>query len=224
MLHQNDEFGKDYLRGFIAGLGDKAKTAIVAQASYELTDATVDSQTIALKASGADTFFNISTPKFAAQAIRKAAEMGWKPTQYLASVSISVGGVMKPAGVENGIGVISAAYVKDPADARWHGTKEFQDYASFMKQYYPAGDISDQLNALAYSKAQTLVQVFRQAGDDLTRENVMKQAARLSMTLPMLYPGIDLTTTPQDFQPLKRMQPVRFNGTIFEPFGPVLGG
>ena len=221
VLLQNDDFGKDFLKGFIDGLGDQAKRLIVAQASYEVTDPTIDSQLISLKASGADTFFSITTPKFAAQAIRKAAEIGWKPTQYLASVSVSVSAVIKPAGPENALGVISATYLRDPTDEASKGVKEFDDYRAFMAKYYPGGDLNDSLNVLGYSSAQTLEHVLRRAGDKLTRENIMKIAANLSLTLPMLYPGIDVTTSADDFHPIERMQLVRFNGTRYEPFGPV---
>lgn len=223
VLMQNDDFGKDFLKGFMDGLGDKARTMVAAQATYEVTDPTIDSQMVSLKASGADTFFNITTPKFAAQAIRKAADIGWKPTHYLSSVSISVAAVIKPAGAENAVGVISATYMRDPADDMWKGVKEFEDYKAWLAKYYPAGDIADSLNVLGYSSAQTLEHVLRKAGDNLTRENIMKQAAALQLTLPMLYPGVDVKTSATDFHPIERMQLVRFNGTRYEPFGAVLG-
>ena len=206
ILMQNDDFGKDFLKGFLDGLGDKAKRMIVAQSTYEVTDPTIDSQMVNLKTSGADVFFSITTPKFAAQAIRKAADIGWKPTQYLSSVSVSVSAVIKPAGYDNAQGVISATYMRDPADPRWKDTKEFQDYKTFMARYYPGGDMTDSLNVLGYASAQTLEQVLRQAGDNLTRENIMKIAANLSLTLPMLYPGIDVKTAADDFYPIERMQ------------------
>nr|WP_286197255.1 ABC transporter substrate-binding protein [Variovorax boronicumulans] len=223
VLLQNDDFGKDYLKGFVEGLGDKAATMLVAQASYEVTDATIDSQLIALKASGADVFFNIATPKFAAQAIRKAAETGWRPVQYLASVSIFVQAVLQPAGLENATGVISASFIRDPGDASLQGTRELAEYRAFMQQYYPQGEPGDFLNVLGYSQAQTLVQVIRQAGDELTRENLMRQAASLSMTLPMLYPGIEVRTAPDDYRPIQQVQLVRFNGTRYEPLGMPMG-
>ncbi len=224
VLYQNDDFGKDVRNGLMEGLGGKAKAMIVAEATYETSDPTIDSQMVALKASGADTFINISTPKFAAQALRKAGQMAWKPQQYLARVSISVSAVMRPAGLDNGVGVISLAFVRDPADSSWHNSKEYQDYAAWFKKYYPSGDITDSLNVNAYACAQTMVQVLKQCGNTLTRENVMKQAAHLEMTLPLLSPGVKLKTSASDFTPLKGMQPVRFNGSIFEPFGPVLSG
>lgn len=223
ILYQNDEFGKDMLRGFLDGLGDKGKALVVAQASYELSDPTVDSQMISLKSSGADTLVDLSTPKFAAQAIRKAAAIGWKPVHYLANVSSSVTAVLKPAGLDNAKDILSAAFVRDPSDPRWQGTREQADFAAFMKQYYPEGDASDALNVTGYSMAQTMVQVLRQAGDNLTRANIMKQAASLDMTLPMLYPGIKLKTSPTNFHPLAGMQMVRFNGSGYDPVGGVIG-
>lgn len=221
ILMQNDDFGKDYLKGFLDGLGDKARTMVVAQLTYEVTDPTVDSQLVALKGTGADTLFSITTPKFAAQAIRKVAEIGWKPTHYLSSVSQSVSAVLKPAGFDNAKGVISAAYLRDVADAR--DARETQEYLAVMSRYYPEGDPNDSLNVLGYSSAQTLEAVLRQAGDRLTRENIMKIAANLSLNLPMLYPGIDLKTAPDDFYPIEKMQPVRFDGSKYVPMGGVLG-
>lgn len=223
VLTLNDDSGREFLKGLTDVLGDKAKTMIVAQTTYEMSDPTIDSQMISLKASGADTFINFTIPKFAAQAIRKAAEIGWKPTQYLFSASVSVSTVINPAGPENAKGVISAMYIRDPVDPVWKGAKEFEDYKAWMTKYYPAGDVSDSLNVLGYSIAQTMEQVLRKAGDDLTRANIMKQAANLQYTPPMLLPGIEVKTSPTDFFPIERMQLVRFNGTRFEPFGKVLG-
>lgn len=223
ILYQNDEFGKDMLRGFLEGMGDKAKTMVVTQVSYELSDPTVDSQMVSLKSSGADTFINLSTPKFAAQAIRKAAEIGWKPTQYLANVSNQMTAVLKPAGLENATGIISAAYIRDPAETRWQNTKEYKDFVDFMKKYYPEGDPTNSLNVIGYSMAQTLEQVLKQAGNDLTRANIMKQAASLDMTLPMLYPGVNVKTGPTDFYPIEKMQLIRFNGASYDNLGNVLG-
>ncbi|MGO4390520.1 ABC transporter substrate-binding protein [Variovorax sp. M-6] len=221
VLYQNDEFGKDSLRGFLEGLGDKATSMVVAQASYEASDPTVDSQIISLKSSGADTLLNFSQPKFAAQAIRKMAAIGWQPAHYLSNVSNSVAAVLKPAGPEHAKGIVSATFLRDPSDAR--DTPEVREFAAFMKQYYPEGDPGDILNATGYSMAQTLVQVLTQAGDDLSRANLMKQAASLDLPLPMLYPGIRLKTGPGNFYPITQMQLVRFDGTRFEKFGDVLG-
>ena len=223
ILMQNDDFGKDNLKGFMDGLGDKAKSMVVAQATYEVSDPTVDSQLVALRAAGADTFYSITTPKFAAMAIRKVAEMGWKPTQYLSSVSVSVSAVLKPAGFENAKGVISATYLRDPSDPKNHDTKEMKEYLAFLKQYYPAGNPDDSLNVIGYSSAQTMEHVLRKAGDDLTRANIMKIAANMSMSLPMLYPGIEIKTGPDDFYPVEKMQPQQFDGTRYVPLGPVLG-
>ncbi len=223
VLFQNDDFGKDMLKGFLDGMGDKAKSMIVAQSSFELSDPTVDSQIVTMKASGADTFINLSTPKFAALAIRKINDLGWKPVHYLANVSNSVTTVLKPAGLEIATGIISAAYVRDPVEARWQNTKEYKDYFDFMKVYFASGDATNSLNVIGYSQAQTLVQVLKQAGDNLTRANIMKEAANLDMTLPMLYPGIQVKTSAQDFYPIKGMQMIRFNGAGYDLIGGVLG-
>ena len=223
VLSQNDDFGRDYLKGLMDGLGDKAKTLVVAQATYEVTDPTIDSQLVSLKGSGADTFVNITTPKFAAMAIRKVVELGWKPTHYLTSVSQSIGAVLKPAGFENATGIISVEYLRDVVDPRWKGSLEVAEYTAFLKKYYPAGDLSDALNVIGYSQAQTMVDVLKRAGQNLTRENVMKQAASLDLVLPMVLPGIPVKTAADDYYPLERLQPVRFNGAAWEPMGPVLG-
>ncbi len=223
ILYQNDDYGKDYLKGFEDGLGDKAKTMIVSKASYEVTDPTVDSQMISLKASGADVFFNITTPKFAAQAIKKAADLGWKPQHYLNSVSASVGAVMTPAGLENGVGLLTTSYIKDPTDPQFQKGKEWDDWLAWMKKYYPSGDLKDVYNVYGYTVAQTMVQVFKQAGDNLTRDNIMKQAASLDLTLPMLLPGVNIKTSADDFYPIEREQLARFNGKTWELFGKIYG-
>ena len=223
ILYQNDDYGKDYLKGFEDGLGDKAKTMIVSKITYEFTDPTVDSQMVTLKASGADTFFNITTPKFAAQAIKKAAEIGWKPTHYLNSVSASVGSVMTPAGLENGVGIITASYIKDPTDPQFQKGKEWDDWLDWMKKYNTTGDLKDVNAVYGYTVAQGLVQVLKQAGDNLTRENIMKQAASLDMTLPMLLPGVNVKTGPDDFFPIEREQLARFDGKTWVLFGKVYG-
>jgi ABC-type branched-subunit amino acid transport system substrate-binding protein len=223
ILYQNDDYGKDYLKGFEDGLGDKAKTMIVSRVTYEFTDPTVDSQMVTLKASGADTFFNVTTPKFAAQAIKKAAEIGWKPVHYLNSVSSGVGSVLTPAGLDNSVGILTAQYGKDPTDPQFQKGKEYEDWLAWMKKYLPAGDVKDNLNVYGYGVAQTLVQVLKQAGDNLTRDNVMKQAASLDMTLPMLLPGVNIKTGPDDFYPIEREQMSRFNGKSWELFGKVYG-
>ena len=223
VLYQNDDYGKDYLKGFEDGLGDKARTMIVSKVTYEVTDPTVDSQIVSLKAAGADVFFNITTPKFAAQAIKKAAEIGWKPVHYLNNVSSSVGSVLTPAGLDNAQGVISTAYIKDPTDPQWANDKGFQDWVAFMKIYMPSGNLADGFNVYGYNVAQGLVQVLKQSGDNLTRENVMKQAASLDLTLPMLLPGVNVKTGPDDFYPIEREQLQRFEGKTWVLFGKVYG-
>ena len=223
ILYQNDDYGKDYLKGFEDGLGAKAASMIVAKVTYEVTDPTVDSQLLSLKNSGADTFFNITTPKFAAQAIKKAAEIGWKPTHYLNSVSNAVGSVMTPAGLENGVGIFTAAYIKDPTDPQFQKGKEYDDWVAWMKKYHPSGAMNDNFNVYGYTVAQTLEQVLKQCGDNLTHDNVMKQAASLDMTLPMLLPGVNIKTSADDFFPIEREQLAKFNGKSWELFGKVYG-
>jgi branched-chain amino acid transport system substrate-binding protein len=223
ILYQNDDYGKDYVKGFEDGLGDKAKTMIVSKLSYEVTDPTVDSQLLSIKASGADTFFNVTTPKFAAMVIKKNAELGWKPLHYLNSVSASVGAVMVPAGPENGVGIFTANYLKDPTDPQFQKGKEWDDWLAWMKKYLPNGDLKDANNVYGYTAAQGLVQVLKQAGDNLTRENIMKQAASLDMTLPMLLPGINVKTGPDDFYPIEREQLAKFDGKTWVLFGKVYG-
>jgi branched-chain amino acid transport system substrate-binding protein len=225
ILYQNDDYGKDYVKGMKDGLGAKASTMIVSEQPYETTDPTVDSQVINLKASGADVFFNVTTPKFAAQAIRKAAEIGWKPLHLLNNVSNSVGSVLKPAGLENAKDIVSTAYYKDPTDPTWKNDAGFKHWEEFMAKYFPEGDKSSSFTVYGYSVAQTLVQVLKQCGDNLTRENVMKEAANLKdVELEMLLPGIKVNTSPTDFYPIEEMQLMRFNGERWELFGPVLSG
>jgi len=223
ILMQNDDFGKDYLHGFMEGLGDKGKSMVVSTLTYEVTDPTVDSQIASLKASGADTFLNITTPKFAAQAIKKAAEIGWKPTHYLNSVSASVGSVMTPAGLENGVGIYTASYIKDPTDPQFQKGKEWDDYTAWFKKYAGGANIADVNVVYGYTVAQGLMQVLKQAGDNLTRENIMKQAASLDITLPMLLPGVNVKTSADDFFPIEREQLARFDGKTWVLFGKVYG-
>jgi len=224
VLYQNDDYGKDYLKGLEDGLGDKAKSMIVSKVSYEVTDPTIDSQIVALKGTGADVFVNITTPKFAAQAIRKVAEIGWKPTHYLNNVSASVGSVLQPAGLENAVGVITTLYLKDPTDPEWANDKGFLDWLAFMKKWYPEGNLADASNVYGYTVAQGLVQVLKQCGDDLTRENVMRQAANLKgLQLPMALPGIVVNTSPDDFAPFSTEQLARFDGKKWVRYGEVLG-
>lgn len=224
ILYQNDDYGKDYLKGFEDGLGDKAKSMIVAKVSYEVTDPTIDSQMVQLKASGADTFFNITIPKFAAMAIKKAAEIGWKPTHYLNSVSNSAGATMVPAGAENGVGIITGVYWKEPDDPEFANDKAIVEYLAFMKKYLPQADTRDLNYLYGYSNAMTVVEVLKKSGDNLTRENVMKQAASLKdYVVPTLLPGINITTGADDFFPIERMQTARWDGKRWVRFGKVLG-
>ena len=223
VLYQNDDFGKDYLAGFMEGLGAKGKSMIVKEATYEVTDPTLDSQMLTLKASGADTFLDISTPKFAAMSIKKAAEIGWKPQTYLTNVSISVSSVLTPAGLANSTGIITALYGKDPTDPQWANDQGMKDWTAFMKKYYPAGSLTDANNVYGYSVTQTLVQVLKHCGDDLTRANVMKQAANLNITLPMSLPGVNVQTSPTDYFPIEREQLARFDGKTWVLFGKVYG-
>ena len=215
ILFQNDDSGKDYVKGFKAGLGEAA-SQIVAETSYELSDPTVDSQIIALKSAGVDTFFLHANPRFSAQAIRRAYELNWRPAMLIASVGASVGSALAPAGLEKSVGAITAAYLKDPTDKVWANDKGYLEWLAFMKQWYPHGNLSDAGNAQGYSLAQTIVLVLKQCGDDLTRENVMKQAASLKdVELPMLLPGIRLNTSPEDFFPVEDMRLARFDGTTW---------
>ena len=224
VLLQNDDYGRDYLKGLQDGLGDRASRMIVAQSTYEVTDPTIDSQLIRLMASGADTFFNITTPKFAAQAIRKAFEIGWRPQQYLNSVSNAVASVMLPAGAEASTGIVSSNYIKDPTDPQWAGSAEHDAWLDWMRRWHPGGDVRDSFNVYAYSVAQTIEQVLRQCGNELTRDNVMRQAANLDFTLPMLLPGVRVRTAPDDYFPIESLQLMRFSGRGWERFGKIYGG
>jgi branched-chain amino acid transport system substrate-binding protein len=225
VLYQNDDFGKDYLVGLREGLGAKVDTMIVATKTYETTDPTVDSQVVSLQGSGADTLLTAATPKFAAQAIRKVYDIGWKPTHFLTNVSISVGAVMRPAGPEKGAGVISAGYLKEPTDPQWAETAEYKAWLEWSKKYNPAGNLADTNNVYGYSAAQTMVAVLKASGNDLTRENIIKQAAGIhDLKLPMLLPGIVLSTSATDFAPIKQMQLMKFDGETWKLFGEVLSG
>jgi branched-chain amino acid transport system substrate-binding protein len=223
VLYQNDDYGKDYLKGFRDGLGDKTNM-IVKEVSYEVTDPTVDSQIVQLQASGADTFFNITIPKFAAQAIRKAYDTGWKPTHYLNNVSASIGSVLTPAGLDKSVGLISTQYFKDAVDEQWKDDPAIKEFQAFMKKYYPEGNVLDPFNHYAYLVSSTLQQVLKQSGDNLTRANVMKQAASLKGYRPEgLLPGIRINTDTGDFAPIESEQLTRFDGKVFQRFGPIIG-
>jgi branched-chain amino acid transport system substrate-binding protein len=221
ILYQNDDFGKDYLKGLMDGLG--GKIPIVAEAPYQTTDPTPDSQIISLQASGADIFFDVTTPKFAAQAIKKVSEIGWKPLHFLNNVSRSIGAVLRPAGFRNAEGILSAGYTKDATDPTWSDEPAFKEWSAFMDQYYPGGDKTDNLTVVSYTAAQALVQVLERCVDDLTRNNVLREATKLhELRLGMLLPGITINTSPHDYAPLKQMQMMRFTGEHWELFGPVL--
>ena len=221
---QNDDAGKDQVKGLRDGLGDKANM-IIADKSYEVSDPSVDSQIVALHDSGADTFFSWAAPKGSAQAIRKVGELGWKPRFFLANVSASVAGVLKPAGLQNAKGIISTAYLKDPTDPTWKDDPGVKAWRAFMDKYYPTGNQSDQNNVYGYAVAQTLVQVLKQCGDDLTRENVMRQAANLKdLSVDVLLPGIKINTSPDDFFPIEQMQLMKFDGATWHLFGDVITG
>jgi len=223
ILYQNDDYGKDVLKGVKDGLGAAAAKMIVAEASYEVSDPTVDSQIVSLQGSKADTFINITTPKFGAQAIRKAYDSGWKPLHILNNVSASVGSVLTPAGLDKSVGLLTLQYYKDPNDPQWKDDPAMLEWRAFMGRYYREGDPKDQANLYAYLTAQTMVQILKQAGNDLTRENVMKQAANIkNLKLPLLLPGMALNTTPTDFSLVKQGQLAKFTGSQWELFGEVL--
>ena len=223
VLFQNDDYGKDYLKGLKDGLGAKAATMIIAEEAYETSQPTIDSHIVKLKSSGADVFINITTPKFAAQAIKKIAEIGWKPEHFLNNVSASVGSVMKPAGFENGQGIISAAYAKDVSDPQWKDDPGMKTFLAFLAKDFPEGNKLDGNVIVGYGAAQTLVQVLKQCGDDLTRENVMKQAASLKdYRTEILLPGIKINTSATDFAPISQLQLMRFKGEMWELFGDII--
>ncbi|MCC8953263.1 ABC transporter substrate-binding protein [Bradyrhizobium sp. Pear77] len=223
ILYQNDDFGKDVVKGFKDGLN--GKIPIVAEKSFDISDTTVDSQIVALKSSGADVLLNIASPKFAAQTIRKVNEIGWKPVYLLNSSASSIGGVLQPAGLENSIGILSAAYMKDQTDPIWHNDADYREWLAFVQGFYPDGDRANVSTVSAQIFAQTLVHVLQQCGDDLSRENVMRQATNLrNLQLGMLLPGITINTEPGDFAALNQMRMRRFTGQHWQPFGPVISG
>ncbi len=225
VLYQNDDFGKDYLKGVKDGLGDKAKAMVVSEGSYETTDPTVDSQVVSMKAAGCDVFVNTAIPKFAAQAIRKAAEIQWKPLHILSSIGQSVGATLKPAGLENCDGLITDFYLKDATDPKWKDDAGFKTWVAFMDKYLPGDDKTDGGYVAGHSLAAMTAQVLKQCGDELTRENVMKQAANIhDFTVPMLLPGIKVNTSPTDFAPVKQVQMAKFEGKGWQLFGPLLTG
>ncbi|MDN4987488.1 ABC transporter substrate-binding protein [Bradyrhizobium arachidis] len=223
VLYQNDDLGKDYLNGLKAGLGDKAAKMIVTEASYEVSDPTVDSQILKIKDAGADLFFSATTPKQAAQAIKKIAELGWHPVQILDINATSVGAVMKPAGLEASKGVISVNYGKDPLDPTWKDDPGMKKYFAFMAKYYPEGDKDSSFNSYGYMTSQLMIYVLQKCGDNLTRENVMKVATSLkNVQLDLLLPGISVSTSPTDYRVNKQLQMMKFNGERWELFGPIM--
>lgn len=222
VLYANDDFGKDYLIGLHDGFGAKSKEYIISEVPYETSSPTVDSQIVQLKASNPDILINIATPKFAAQAIKKVGEIGWKPVHIVTNVSASVGAVMKPAGYANSQDVLSAAYMKDPKDPTWKDDPGMKEWSAFMDKYYPEGDKEDGGTVFGYGVSQGIVQVLKQCGDDLTRENVMKQAANLNMEINIYLPGTKIRTSPTDYAPLQQLQMMRFKGESWELFGPLM--
>ena len=224
VLYQNDDFGKDYVTGLHEALGPQAEKLILIEASYETTAPTVDSQIVQIKGANPDIFINVSTPKFAAQAIRKIAELSWHPVHFISNVSVSVGSVMKPAGYENDQGILSAAYLKDPKDPQWKNDPAMNEWRAFMTKWYPDGDQEDAATVFGYGVAKGLEQVLRQCGDNLTRENIMKQAASLDFEIGVYLPGTRIKTGPTDFAPIEQLQMMRFKGESWELFGPVMSG
>jgi branched-chain amino acid transport system substrate-binding protein len=224
VLYQNDDFGKDYLKGLKDALGAKA-SMIVAEESYETSEPSIDNHIVKLKATGADVFFSVTTPKFAAQAIKRLAEIDWKPMHLVVNVSASVGGVIKPAGFENSQGILSAAYAKDGADSQWDNDPGMKKFFSFLEKYYPDGNKLDASVVYGYGAAQTMAKVIEMCGDDLTRANVMKQAASLKDFAPdTLLPGVKINTSETDFAPIEQLQMMRFKGDKWELFGDIISG
>ena len=225
ILYQNDDYGKDYVKGLKDGLGAKAASMIVAEESYETTEPSIDNHIVKLKATGADVFFNVTTPKFAAQAIKKIKEVDWKPLHLLNNVAASVGSVIKPAGYENSQDIISAAYLKDVSDPQWDNDPGMKGFLDFLAKDFPEGNKLDGSVIVGYGFAQTLVQVLKQCGDDLTRANIMKQAANLKdFRTEVLLPGIKINTSPTDFAPISQLQLMKFKGERWELFGDIISG
>jgi branched-chain amino acid transport system substrate-binding protein len=217
ILYQNDDYGKAHVKGLKDGLGERAKDLVVSELSYEVSDPTIDSQIVSLKASGANTLYIAAGPKFAAQAIRKANELAWRPLQFLTYTSQSIAAVLEPAGLENAIGIISASYGKDPTDPRWKDDPDMKEYFDWVQKYNPNSNVSDTYVAAGYQYAAALVLLLRQCGDDLSRENIMRRVTSLhDFAIPLLLPGITLNTSPADYQPIKELRETRFNGKLWE--------
>jgi branched-chain amino acid transport system substrate-binding protein len=223
ILYQNDDYGKDYRKGLHDGLGEAAKKMIVLEQTYEVTDPTIDSQIVNLKNSGANVFFNVTIPKFAVQAIKKAHDIGWKPAHFLNNVSSSLATVLKPAGLEASRGLITALYMKEITDPQWKNDKGYLDWVAWMKKYYPEGALDDQSNAFAYIVAQAMTQVLKQCGSDFSRENILKQAENLkNVEFSLLLPGIKVNTSPTDHAPIEQEQLAKFDGERWVLFGEIL--
>jgi branched-chain amino acid transport system substrate-binding protein len=223
VLYQNDDYGKDYLKGLKDGLGSKADSMVVATESYETTEPTIDSHIVNLKASGANVFFDVAIPKFAAQAIRESADIGWKPVHFLNNVSSSISATIRPAGIENSQGIISSAWLKDPTDPQWKDDPDIKSWNTFLDKYYSEANRSDANVIYGYAVAQAMVHVLQECGDNLTRDNIMKQAANLrDYTVVGLLPGIKINTSPSDFAPVSQMQLMRLKGDTWERFGDVI--
>jgi len=225
IIYQNDDFGKDYLNGVKDVFGDQYAKLMVKEATYEVTDPTTDSQVVGLQASGADTLVIAATPKFAAQIVRKVYDINWHPAEFLTNVSIAVGSVIKPAGVEKAVGIITGGYLKDSTDPAWDNDQGMKDWRAFMDKYMPGADQTDGNYAYGYAVAMTLAHVLKQCGDDLSRENVMKQATNIhDLEIPMLLPGIKVNTSPTNYHPLRQLQLARWNGKTWERFGGLIEG
>jgi branched-chain amino acid transport system substrate-binding protein len=223
ILYQNDDYGKDYVKGLKDGLGAKAASMIIVEESYEVSQPTIDSAIVKLKSLNADVFFNVTTPKFAAQSIKKMNEVGWKPMHFLNNVSSSIGSTIKPAGFENSQGIISSNYIKDPTDAQWKNDPGMKAWNEFLDKYYPEANRADGAVMYAYNVAQGLVHVLKACGDDLTRANVMKQAASIkNLELGGLLPGVKVNTSPTDFAPISQLQLMKFKGETWELFGEII--
>jgi len=217
ILYQNDDYGKAHVKGLKDGLGERAKDLVVSELSYEVSDPTIESQMVTLKASGANTLYVAAGPKFAAQAIRKASELSWRPLQFLTYTSQSISGVLEPAGLENAIGILSGSFAKDPTDPRWKDDPDTKEYFEWVQKYNPNSNGNDTFVAAGYQYAAALVLLLRQCGDDLSRENIMRRATSLhDFTIPLLLPGITLNTSPADYQPIKQLRETRFNGKFWE--------
>ncbi len=224
ILYQNDDFGKDYLVGFRDVLKDRFDK-IVTLASYETTDATIDSQLVSLQGAGINVLVTVAIPKFAAQTIRRVADMNWKPMHVLTGVSVSVGTVMQPAGPEKGVGIVSSAYVKDPTDPQWANDAGMKEWHAFMAKYYPEGDVKDASNVFAYGVTLTMIQTLKQCGNDLSRENMLKQATNLkNLESPVLLPGIRINTSPTNYHPIRQLRLMRWNGKVWDLFGDIIEG